>query len=452
VSDETRENGFARRWSRFARVSAGLTGVAARGAGRRLAGTKMVSAANAADLTAVLGNLRGPVMKVAQFVATVPGVLPPEVAAPLLSLQANAPPMGAGFVRRRMLAELGPDWEKKFKSFEREAAAAASLGQVHRAVAKDGRRLACKLQYPDMDAAVQNDVQQFKTLLMLQRGFDSTIDTTDIGKEIAARLSEELDYVREAAHMRLYTIMLADREDIAVPEPVPTLSTKRLLTMTWLDGKPIADYVDADLKTRNGIATALFKAWWRPFARHGVIHGDPHLGNYTVRTDGGINLLDYGCVRTFAPAFVEGVIGLFRALQKKDDALAAKSYRAWGFKKLTPELVGVLNLWARFIFNPLLDDRIRLVDDGVPAAEYGMKQANEVHAKLKKLGGIKPPREFVFMDRAAVGLGGAMIRMGARLNFNKLFEEEIADFDVAALAKRQKAAFSRAGVPLPEGA
>jgi predicted unusual protein kinase regulating ubiquinone biosynthesis (AarF/ABC1/UbiB family) len=452
VSDVDREDGFARRLTRFARVSAGLTGVAARGAGRRLTGTKVVSAANAADLTAVLGNLRGPVMKVAQFVATVPGILPPEVAAPLLSLQANAPPMGAGFVRRRMSAELGPDWEKKFKSFEREAAAAASLGQVHRAIAKDGRRLACKLQYPDMGAAVENDVQQFKTLLMLQRGFDSTIDTSDIGKEIAARLNEELDYVREAAHMRLYTIMLADRDDIAVPEPLPALSTKRLLTMTWLDGQPIADYADADLKTRNRIATALFKAWWRPFAHYGVIHGDPHLGNYAVRADNGINLLDYGCVRTFTPGFVEGVIGLFRGLQKKDDALAAKSYRAWGFKKLTPELVAVLNLWAGFIFNPLLDDRVRLVDDGVPAAEYGMKQANDVHAKLKKLGGIKPPREFVFMDRAAVGLGGAMIRLGARLNFNKLFEEEIADFDVTVLAKRQKAAFARAGVPLPEGA
>ena len=452
MTDESREDGFARRLSRFARVSAGLTGVAARGAGRRLTGTKVVSAANAADLTAVLGNLRGPLMKVAQFVATVPGILPPEVAAPLLSLQANAPPMGAGFVRRRMSAELGPDWEKKFKSFEREAAAAASLGQVHRAIAKDGRRLACKLQYPDMGAAVENDVQQFKTLLMLQRGFDSTIDTSDIGKEIAARLNEELDYVREAAHMRLYTIMLADRDDIAVPEPLPALSTKRLLTMIWLDGQPIADYADADLKTRNRIATALFKAWWRPFAHYGVIHGDPHLGNYAVRADNGINLLDYGCVRTFTPGFVEGVIGLFRALQKKDAALAAKSYRAWGFKKLTPELVAVLNLWAGFIFNPLLDDRVRLVDDGVPAAEYGMKQANDVHAKLKKLGGIKPPREFVFMDRAAVGLGGAMIRMGAQLNFNKLFEEEIADFDVTVLAKRQKAAFARAGVPLPEGA
>ena len=451
MSQKDREDGLGRRLSRFARVSAGLSGVAMRGAGRRLAGGRTLSAANAADLTQVLGTLRGPVMKVAQFVATVPGVLPPEVAAPLLSLQTNAPPMGGGFVRRRMAAELGPDWEKKFKSFEREAAAAASLGQVHRATAKSGEALACKLQYPDMGAAVDSDIRQFKAALRLQRGFDGTIDTSEIGDEIAARLSEELDYVREAAHMRLYAAMLDDRADIAVPVPVDALSTGRLLTMSWLEGKPILDFEKASLKTRNQIATALFKAWWRPFARFGVIHGDPHLGNYAVRDDEGINLLDFGCIRTFTPAFVDGVVGLYRALKEKDDKLAAKAYRAWGFKKLSPELVQVLNQWAGFIFAPLLDDRVRVVDDGVPAAEYGLKQATDVHKKLKALGGIRPPREFVFMDRAAIGLGGALIRLGARLNYHQLFEEEIADFDVAVLAKRQKDAFRQAGVPLPEG-
>jgi predicted unusual protein kinase regulating ubiquinone biosynthesis (AarF/ABC1/UbiB family) len=220
--------------------------------------------------------------------------------------------------------------------------------------------------------------------------------------------------------------------------------------MTWLDGKPIAEFEKAKLAARNAISTALFKAWWRPFARFGAIHGDPHLGNYAVRKDGGINLLDYGCVRTFTPQFVEGVVGLYRALQKKDDRLAAKAYGAWGFRKIPPEMVDVLNLWARFIFSPLLDDRVRVVDDGVPAAEYGLKQANEVHAKLKALGGIRPPREFVFMDRAAIGLGGALIRLGAHLNFHALFEEEIADFDAAALAERQRYAFKEAGVPLPE--
>src|SRR5215469_6206664 len=167
-----REDGLARRLARLARVSAGLTGVAARGAGRALGGTRIFSASNAADLTEVLGNLRGPVMKVAQFVATVPGALPREVAAPLLSLQANAPPMGAAFVRRRMAAELGPDWEKHFRSFDREAAAAASLGQVHRATGKDGRALACKLQYPNMAAAVDSDVRQLKAALGIQRSLD----------------------------------------------------------------------------------------------------------------------------------------------------------------------------------------------------------------------------------------------------------------------------------------
>lgn len=446
-----RENGLARRLSRFARVSAGLTGVAARGAGRALGGTRIFSASNAADLTAVLGHLRGPVMKVAQFVATVPGALPREVAAPLLSLQTNAPPMGAVFVRRRMAAELGPDWEKKFRSFDREATAAASLGQVHRAVAKSGRALACKLQYPNMPAAVDSDVCQLRAAFGIQRSLDRTIDTREIAEEIAARLKEELDYEREAAHLRLYRIMLADCADVLVPEPITSLSTARLLTMTWLDGKPILDCVAAPLPVRNNVARALFRAWWRPFARYGAIHGDPHLGNYTVRKDGGINLLDFGCVRTFSPSFVEGVIHLYRALQQKDAMLAAAAYRRWGFKTITPELVSVMNMWARFIFTPLLDNRVRLVDDGVPAAEYGLKQASEVHAKLKQLGGIRPPREFVFMDRAAIGLGGALIRLGARLNFHRLFEEEIANFDVDAVAARQRAAFSAAAVPLPQG-
>jgi predicted unusual protein kinase regulating ubiquinone biosynthesis (AarF/ABC1/UbiB family) len=445
-----REDGIARRLSRFARVSAGLTGVAARGAGRALGGTRLFSASNAADLTAVLGNLRGPVMKVAQFIATIPGALPQDVAAPLLTLQTNAPPMGPAFVRRRMASELGPDWEKKFRSFDREASAAASLGQVHRAVGNDGRALACKLQYPDMAAAVDVDIRQLKLALQIQRRLDPTIDTREFAHEIAARLAEELDYAREAAHMRLYRLMLVDCNDISVPEPVAPLSTTRLLAMTWLDGRPILEFEDAAQSLRNRIAAALFRAWWKPFAGYGVIHGDPHLGNYTVRRDGGVNLLDYGCIRTFTPEFVAGVVGLYRALRQNDDALAAKSYRAWGFASVTPELVSVMNVWARFIFAPLLDDRVRLVDDGVPAAEYGLKQANDVHARLKELGGVKPPREFVFMDRAAIGLGGALIRLGSQLNFHKLFEDEIANFDVKAVAARQRAAFRAAGVPLPE--
>src|SRR6201996_4632978 len=142
---------------RFAQVGAGLAGAgAAYGANRLFAGDD-ADARNAKALKAALGGLKGPLMKAAQMFATVPDLLPPEFAAELTELQTNAPAMGRGFVRRRMAAELGPDWQGRFKSFDLDAAAAASLGQVHRAVSLDGRSLAVKLQYPEMQSAVESD-------------------------------------------------------------------------------------------------------------------------------------------------------------------------------------------------------------------------------------------------------------------------------------------------------
>src|SRR5271156_2827945 len=134
---------------RFARTSGAVGGIAARVAGERVFGIKTDRASHAEDLKTVLGGLKGPMMKVAQFLSTVPDALPSEYAAQLAELQANAPPMGWGFVRRRMAGERGRNWERKFQSFGREAAAAASLGQVHKAALPDGTVVACKLQYPD---------------------------------------------------------------------------------------------------------------------------------------------------------------------------------------------------------------------------------------------------------------------------------------------------------------
>src|SRR4029077_19094335 len=143
-------------------------------------------------------------MKVAQLLATIPEALPEEYVRELIQLQADAPAMGWPFVRRRMMGELGPDWQRRFKSFERTAARAASLGQVHRATALDGAALACKLQYPDMGSAVEADLQQLQWLLAIARRLDGAIDTSEIGKEISARVREELDYRREAKHAALY--------------------------------------------------------------------------------------------------------------------------------------------------------------------------------------------------------------------------------------------------------
>jgi predicted unusual protein kinase regulating ubiquinone biosynthesis (AarF/ABC1/UbiB family) len=434
------------RMRRYARVSTAMGGLAARLAGQRYLGIKLDRPRHAADLKAALGGIKGPLMKVAQLLATIPNALPEEYASELATLQSNAPPMGWPFVRRRMASELGPDWQRRFKSFDREAARAASLGQVHRAVALDGRRLACKLQYPDMESAVEADLIQLRLVMALYERYDRAISTDEIHAEIADRLREELDYIREAAHMRLYRQMLAKEPGIAVPEPVPALSSARLLTMTWLEGTPLLEAVQAPLAARNEIARNMFRAWYIPFYFYGIIHGDPHLGNYTVREDHGINLLDFGCVRIFPAGFVKGVIDLYHALDGEDETLAIAAYESWGFRNLSRELIDVLNRWARYVYAPLLDDRKRRIQE-TESGRYGRDVAEAVHGELRRLGGVKPPREFVFMDRAAIGLGSVFTHLKAEINWHRLFHELIEDFDAAELAERQKQALAAAGVP-----
>jgi predicted unusual protein kinase regulating ubiquinone biosynthesis (AarF/ABC1/UbiB family) len=447
LTDQER-NRFSARAARYARVGTNVGGVAARVAANRVLGLPLDRARNAAELALALGGLKGPIMKVAQLLATIPDALPAEYAAELTKLQSEAPPMGWAFVKRRMSAELGPDWQQKFSNFEHHPAAAASLGQVHRASAHDGSALACKLQYPDMKSAVEADLRQLEWLFALHRRMEPVIDTSEIGKEIAARLREELDYEREARHVALYRTMLADVPEVRVPRVWLGLSTHRLLTLDWLEGDKLLTHKGDSLEIRNALAAAMFKAWWYPFSRHGVIHGDPHLGNYTAfYADGeprGINLLDYGCIRIFPPAFVGGVVDLYHGLRTGDDALVVHAYETWGFRALTRDLIDTLNIWARFIYGPLLDDRVRTIADGVKPSEYGRREAFRVHQALRQKGPVTVPREFVFMDRAAIGLGGVFLHLAAELNFYALFNAAIEDFSVARVAERQAAALTLA--------
>lgn len=445
MSDDRERNRLSARAGRVARVGANVAGaVASAGMGAMFgASDKQIAAA----IRTALGNTKGPLMKVAQMMATIPDFLPPEYADELAQLQTNAPAMGWPFVQRRMRGELGADWESKFARFDRAAAAAASLGQVHRAQTTDGRELACKLQYPEMTSAVEADIGQMQGIISMVRRVNKVVDPTELAVEIADRLREELDYEREARHMLLYRDLLADRADIVVPEPLPALSTKRLLTMGWLDGAPLKSFLDAPQATRNSIATLLFHAWWGPMARAGVIHGDPHLGNYTF-ADGGrtLNLLDFGCVRIFPPRFVEGVIALYRALDANDEAAIRQAYADWGFGDLSDGAVEALSIWARFIYGPMLEDRTRRVAEGVAPGMYGRREVIEVKRMLFEHGPVTIPREFVFMDRAAIGLGAAFLHLDAELNFRRLFEAEIADFDRAAVETRQSAALAAVGL------
>ena len=445
------KNRFSARAKRYANVGTKVGGVAARMAGQRLFGSKPDDrAGNALALASALGGLKGPIMKVAQLLATIPDAVPAEYANELMKLQSQAPPMGWAFVKRRMSAELGAGWQSKFKSFEHHPAAAASLGQVHRATALSGEELACKLQYPDMQSAVEADLNQLQLLMSIRKRLDPAIDATEIAVEIGARLREELDYEREARHVALYRHVLADDPAIRVPKIFPELSTGRLLTMEWMQGNKLLAHKDASLAVRNRLATAMFTAWWFPFSRFGVIHGDPHLGNYSVFADAGepagINLLDYGCIRIFPPSFVGGVVDLYRGLHDGDDDRVVKAYETWGFKRLSRELIDSLNIWARFIYGPLLDNRVRTIADGVKPSQYGRKEAFKVHQALKKQGPVTVPREFVFMDRAAIGLGAVFLHLNAELNFYKLFNEAIESFSIERVAERQRKALDVAGL------
>ncbi len=443
------KNRFTGRVRRYARVGTNVGGIAARMAGARLFGD-VDHEKGATELAAALGGLKGPLMKVVQLLATIPDAVPPEYAVEFAKLQANAPPMGWAFVKRRMVAELGPEWQRKFRSFEHQPAAAASLGQVHRAEALDGRSLAVKLQYPEMASAVEADLNQLGVIFSLHRRMRPAIDTREMAEEIGARVREELDYRREAMNAALYAGIFAGDGRIRVPEVISELSTGRLLTMGWLDGRPMLDFTDHPLATRNDLGTDMFRAWWYPFSHYGVIHGDPHLGNYTVREEegavAGMNLLDYGCIRIFPPRFVAGVVELYRGLLADDRDRIVAAYESWGFKGLTNPLIDTLNIWARFIYGPLLDDRTRTIADGISPAAYGRKEAFRVHQALKEQGPVTVPREFVFMDRAAIGLGGVFLHLKAELNFYRLFNEQIEDFDVETVTGRQDAALASAGL------
>jgi predicted unusual protein kinase regulating ubiquinone biosynthesis (AarF/ABC1/UbiB family) len=451
---DSEANRLSARAARYVRVGANVGAVAARVAGQRLLGLEADNVRNAAELAAALGGLKGPIMKVAQLLSTIPEALPPAYAHELSQLQSQAPPMGPAFVRRRMVAELGNDWAERLQSFELKAAASASLGQVHKAIAKDGRALAIKLQYPDMQSAVEADLTQLKVIFALHARMEPAVETSQILTEISARLREELDYDLEARHMALYGAIFASDSAIRVPKVVPELSTKRLLAMNWLEGRPLLDYKRAPLAERNAIARAMFRAWWFPFSHFGVIHGDPHLGNYTIFEEAGlaagINLLDYGCIRTFRTPFVQGVIDLYNGLRTDNRDLVVHAYETWGFRGLSSVLIEAMSIWARFIYGPLLEDREREIAEGVKPGEYGRKEAFLVHKALKEKGPVAVPREFVFMDRAAIGLGGVFLHLGARLNWCQMFNETIAGFVLEEVAKRQRQAFGLANVPLPE--
>ena len=427
-------NKFSKRVARYANLGTSAGSIALKFLGTRLLNKEHEK--NAEDLKNILGSLKGPIMKIAQLLSTVPDLLPEEYVNELTKLQSNAPPMGWNFVKRRMKNELGFDWLDSFDSFEKEPFAAASLGQVHRAVYK-GENVVCKLQYPDMNSIVDADVNQLKLIFSIYKKIDSSIDTSEIQKEISVRIKEELEYKQEQKHIKLFNLIFNKFNEVRIPKVYREISTNRLISMNFLPGNKLLHFKKYPHAVRQKIAKNMFTAWYYPFYKYGVIHGDPHLGNYSSDKNANINLLDFGCIRIFKPSFVKGVIDLYHAIKNNDTDLAIHAYESWGFENISKDLIDVLNIWAKFLYSPLMENKLRKMQD-TNSSTYGAEAASKVHRELKKIGGVKPPREFVFMDRAAIGLGSVFLHLDAKLNWYKLFHELIDGFNEDSLKKRQR--------------
>ena len=294
-----------------------------------------------------------------------------------------------------------------------------------------------------MLSIVEADINQLKLLFSLYKRIDKTIDTSEIQREISSRVREELDYIREQKHMIMFAKIFSESPNVIVPNFFQDISTERLLCMNFLEGKKLLEFKDKSHSIRKKLAENMFFAWYYPFYRFGMIHGDPHLGNYSADKNFKINLLDFGCVRFFKPSFVKGVIDLYFALMKNNKELAVSAYESWGFENISKDLIEILNIWAKFLFSPLLEDKVMKMQETNSTA-YGAEAASKVHKELKKIGGVKPPREFVFMDRAAIGLGSVFLHLGAELNWYKIFNELIHNFDEKEVENKQNKLLSEA--------
>src|SRR3954465_10742243 len=257
----------------------------------------------AQDVAEVLGGMKGAIMKAGQMISFIAEGLPPEAQAALATLQADVPPMAPSLAESVVRAELGADPDRLFLQWSPVPVAAASIGQVHRAVLRDGRIVAVKVQYPGVDRAIRGDLDNAE---LLYRFFSSFAlrgpDVKSLVDELRSRMGDELDYRLEAKNQAEFADLYRDHPFIRVPEVVSELSTGRVLTTEWVDGLPWAQFgASASPSAKQCAGEILFRFAQGSIHRHGVFNGDPHPGNYRFHDDGTVTFLDFGLVKRWSP-------------------------------------------------------------------------------------------------------------------------------------------------------
>ncbi len=368
---------------------------------------------NAVRIAETLGEMKGAAMKVGQMLSLHEGLLPPEVSAVLSVLQKEAPSVSFDVMERELRRELD-DFDALFESLEPEAFAAASIGQVHYGILRDGREVAVKIQYPNADRMVKADLKNLKALLGNLVGLFTDIDFEPIWEEVKERLFEELDYLKEADNIRRTATLHADCPEIIVPDVVEDATTRRVLTMEFVDGIPpgeaVSDQYSRELKDQWGIT--LFEFTLRGLLEHHFLHADPNFANFAFREDGKVAVYDYGCMKEIPADLAAGYSALIDSVLSNRKAAIPGNFRDMGiFKEGGAPL-------PREMIDPYVD----LVQEIVRASPpYTFGEDASIYDTLYELGmsnwqhanDIRFPSDVIFIDRTLAGLFGNLGKLGA---------------------------------------
>jgi predicted unusual protein kinase regulating ubiquinone biosynthesis (AarF/ABC1/UbiB family) len=424
------------RGAKLASLPLGVAGRATVGLGKRIGGrpaeivASELQARTADQLFRVLGELKGGAMKFGQALSVFEAALPEDLAAPyraaLTKLQDAAPPMPPATVSKVIATGLGPQWRELFRDFDDKPAAAASIGQVHRAVWSDGREVAVKLQYPGAGPALLSDLNQLARIARLFAIVNPGLDVKPLIAELKARVAEELDYALEATSQAAFAAAYDGDADILVPKVVQ--AAENVLVTEWVDGTPLSAIIASDSEQeRDRAGLLLVRFLFSGPARAGLLHADPHPGNYRLTADGRLAVLDYGAVNRLPHGLPAPIGPLVRmALEgRADDVLAA--FRAEGFVRpelevdaqavldyLMPMLEPIRSETFRFSRAWLRREAARVADPRSPANHLGRQ--------------LNLPPTYLLIHRVTLGGIGVLCQLGTEAPFRAEMERWLPGF------------------------
>ena len=371
------------------------------------------------DIVDTLGELKGAVMKIGQIASQTQDLLPKEISEALQKLQKEAPPVEFEVIAEQIRRELGDMPDVLFKSFERTPYAAASIGQVHRAVTKSGIPVVVKVQYPGVDKSCDSDLKQLKLTLKLGGLLKMPKESVDaLFDEIKERLLEELDYEQEARYLRMFRDFHSEHEGVLVPKVINRLSSQRILTLEYIEGDHLNEIEANGAYTPeviNALGHRLFSVLADQLFVFQRIHGDPHPGNFAFRPDGTVIIYDFGCVKILKPEVVRAYrdaicASIAEDYDAVDDAMLRLGARV--ADKTSPG-ADYYSVWRNIFFEPFFGEQ----DFDFRKADLHVRVAKETPLFFKHLSHFKPPVDSLYIDRMISGHYWIMKSLGVKANF-----------------------------------